>query len=419
MPGRGSTIHETSIHISPKQDLAFLVYSSGTTGKPKGVELTHHNMTSNILQFQEGEGGWLTWDGSRSCPGIPDAPIGKSDGEAGDKVLACLPFFHIYGLNVLIHHPLYTGVTVLVMARFDIETFCRLIEEQRVTFSYIVPPMVTLLCKHPCVDKYELGSLRMTHSGAAPLSKEMVSALFRRTGIRVKQGYGLSETSPVIFQQRWQDWDKGIGSNGSMVPNVEVRFCSIPINPDEENMPGTELKRGETGELYVRGPNVFKGYHNNVEATRACLDNEGWFRTGDVGYIDLKGDLYITDRVKELIKYKGFQVAPAELEGYLADHELIDDVAVVGVESQDLGTEVPRAYIVRKGGLQAVQNGDAETIVSWINARVANHKKLRGGIKFVESVPKSVSGKILRRLLKEDAKKESLEGKEGHLTSKL
>lgn len=397
--------------IAPKDDLAFLVYSSGTTGRPKGVMLTHHNMTANVQQIQGSE-GWLTWDGSKSVPGIPDAPKGT-----GDKILACLPFFHIYGLNCLVHNPLYTGVQCVVLARFEIEKWCRLVQEHKITFSYIVPPMVLLLCKHPAVMKYDLSSLRMTNSGAAPLTREVVEAAFRRKGLRVKQGYGLSETSPTIFTMRWEDWDKVVGSTGWMVPNLLAKFCPVP-GAEGESDGSKELPRGETGELYVKGPNVFKGYHNNPTATAECLQ-DGWFRTGDVGFMDQEGNLTITDRVKELIKYKGFQVPPAELEGYLADHDLVDDVAVVGVESIELGTEVPRAYIVRKGGRTAVQKGDDEKIIQWMNRKVANHKKLRGGIRFVDSIPKSVSGKILRRVLKEEAKKEFKELEEKKLKAKL
>lgn len=384
--------------IAPKDDLAFLVYSSGTTGRPKGVRLTHHNLTSNLQQVQSAE-KYITWDGSSTPPGIPGAPKGQ-----GDKVLACLPFFHIYGLNVLIHFPVYTGVQTLVLQRFELEKFCQVVQDHQITFSYIVPPIVLLLCKHPIVDKYNLKSLRMTNSGAAPLTKDLVENLYKRLGLRVKQGYGLSETSPTIFMQRWVDWQTAVGTTGWLVPNVLAKFCQVPA-PGEESDGSKELARGETGELYVKGPNIFAGYHNNAAATAECLE-DGWFRTGDVGFMDKEGNLTITDRVKELIKYKGFQVPPAELEGYLAGHDNVDDVCVVGVESQELGTEVPRAYVVPKGGLKAVKESDAQEIINWLNGRVANHKKLRGGLKFVESVPKSVSGKILRRLLKDQAKKE-------------
>ncbi|EXJ79122.1 hypothetical protein A1O3_08623 [Capronia epimyces CBS 606.96] len=406
------TVRWKSPKIDPKTDLAFLVYSSGTTGRPKGVKLTHHNMTSNMEQIHATE-GWLTWNGSKSVPGIPDAPKGK-----GDKVLASLPFFHIYGLNLLVLSPIFSGVHHLVLARFELEKWCRLVQDQQVTFSYIVPPIVLLLCKAPVVGKYDLSSLRMTNSGAAPLTRDLVETLYKRKGVRVKQGYGLSETSPTIFIQRWEDWLDSVGSTGWMVPNLEAKFCAVP-GPGQESDGNKEVPRGQVGELYVRGPNVFVGYHNNQAATVECLDQDGWFRTGDVGFMDDKGNLTITDRVKELIKYKGFQVPPAELEGYLANHELVDDVAVVGVDSAELGTEVPRAYVVRKGGLQAVKPKDAQEIITWLNGKVANHKKLRGGLKFVDAVPKSVSGKILRRVLKESAQKEFKAEEQAKLKAKL
>jgi 4-coumarate--CoA ligase len=390
--------------ISPKKDLAFLVYSSGTTGTPKGVRLCHYNLTSNVLQLNAGEYGNLTWDGSGTTPGIP---LPKK-GSGGDKILACLPFFHIYGLTATILLPTYSGVKIVVLPQFEIENFCRLIQDHGITYIYVVPPMCLLLSKHPCVEKYDLSSIRMTNSGAAPLTKELVEAMHRRTGIKVKQAYGLSETSPSCVTQPWGDWDKSIGSIGKLCPNMQAKFCAMPGDGEEYDPTGKakELPVGATGELYLRGPNIFLGYHQKPEETKACLDEEGWFRTGDVGHIDGNGDIYITDRVKELIKYKGFQVAPAELEGYLIEHEMVDDVAVVGVESEELGTEVPRAYVVRKGGLAAVREEDGEQIVQWLNGRVANHKKLRGGVRFVAAVPKSASGKILRRILKEEARRE-------------
>ena len=158
------------------------------------------------------------------------------------------------------------------------------------------------MCKHPAVAKYDLSSLRMTNSGAAPLTRELVEACFKRTGVRVKQGYGLSETSPTIFQQRWVDWDTKIGSTGRMVPNCVAKLCAVPGSEGVDEANPKEVGPGETGELYVKGPNIFKGYHNNVNATRECLDAEGWFRTGDVGFIDKDGDLTITDRVKGMFR---------------------------------------------------------------------------------------------------------------------
>ena len=209
-----------------------------------------------------------------------------------------------------------------------------------------------------------------------------------------------------------------IGTIGRLQPNMQAKFCEVGAE-DSPEQPARELKAGETGELYMKGPNVFLGYWKNEAATEESL-KDGWFRTGDVGHVDEDGDFYITDRVKELIKYKGFQVPPAELEGYLVENELVDDVVVVGVESERMGTEIPRAYIVRKGGMGAVKEGDGGLIVKWLNGRVANHKKLRGGVKFVEEVPKSPSGKLLRRLLKERARREwAEEEKKMDLKAKL
>lgn len=393
-----------SLNIDPKNDLAFLVYSSGTTGRPKGVMLTHHNIVSNILQIEACEAGKLSHDGSVTTPNIPDAPR-----PAGDTVLSTLPFFHIYGLTSLVMTPLHNGIRTIILPKFSIERFCELIQEHRVTFIYIVPPMAILLAKHPCVDHYDLSSVRITNSGAAPLTRETQEAVFARCGIRIKQGYGLSETSPTTHEQRFEDWNIKIGTIGRLQPNMQARFCEVGAEDNVDGTPPKELKAGETGELYMKGPNIFKGYWRNESATRECLSPDGWFRTGDVGYVDEDGDFFITDRVKELIKYKGFQVAPAELEGYLLHNDLVDDVVVVGVNSELLGTEVPRAYVVRRGGLGAVEKGDEQRIIGWLDGKVIGYKKLRGGVKFVESVPKSASGKLLRRMIKERAKKEFAE----------
>ena len=352
----------------PENDLAFLVYSSGTTGHPKGVMLTHRNIVANVLQTYAGEPN-LTYK---------------------DNFLAFLPFFHIYGLTCILHHALYRGMKCVVMPKFSIEDWCKVVQEQRITFAYVVPPVVLLLSKHPCVDQYDLSSLRMLSSGAAPLTKEIVEACYNRIKIGVKQGYGLSETSPTTHMQSWDDWQKHIGSVGKMGPNQTAKFMS----PEEKEVPV-----GEVGELWIKGPNIFKGYLNNPEGTRNALTDDRYFKTGDVGYLDKEGNFYITDRVKELIKYKGFQVPPAELEGLLASHENVDDVAVIGIYREDLASEVPLAYVVPKKGVQAGPQLEKQ-IVDWLAAKVANHKRLRGGVQFTDVIPKSASGKILRRMLK-------------------
>ncbi|KAE8380697.1 hypothetical protein BDV26DRAFT_256830 [Aspergillus bertholletiae] len=377
--------------INPDKDLSFLVYSSGTTGIPKGVMLSHRNIIANSLQLAAGEAGHLTWNGG-------------ADGK-GDRVLAFLPFFHIYGLTCLVHQTLYQGYRLVVMQKFDIEKWCAHVQNYRITFSYVVPPVVLLLSKHPIVEKYDLSTLRMMNSGAAPLTRELVEAVYARIKCGIKQGYGLSETSPTTHTQPWEEWRTSIGSVGKLLPNMEAKYMTMPEDESEPR----EVSAGEVGELYMKGPNIFQGYHNNPAATTDSL-TDGWFRTGDVGYQDKDGNFYITDRVKELIKYKGFQVAPAELEGILVDHEAIDDVAVIGIESEAHGTEVPLAYVVRSAksnasGVSAEQ--EAANIIKWLDGKVAYHKRLRGGVRFVDAIPKSVSGKILRRVLKKQAKDEA------------
>ncbi len=238
------------------------------------------------------------------------------------------------------------------------------------------------------------------NSGAAPLTQELVEAVHKRLKVPVKQGYGLSETSPTTHTQPWDDWNKTIGSVGRLFPNMSAKHMS----PE-----GTEVPAGEVGELWMKGPNIFKGYHNNPEGTKNALTEDGYFKTGDVGYQDKDGNFYITDRVKELIKYKGFQVPPAELEGLLLSHPKINDVAVVGVYSEDQATEVPRAYIVPAPGVEGGRKTE-EDIVAWLRAKVANHKRLRGGVRFVDEIPKSASGKILRRVLKIRAQEEAEKG---------
>ena len=265
------------------------------------------------------------------------------------------------------------------MPKFDLADFCRIIQDLKITFIYLVPPIVLLLSKHPLVSKYDLSSVRMMNSGAAPLTHELVHAVHDRLGIPVKQGYGLSETSPTTHTQPWEDWDKTIGSVGTLLPYQTAKYMS----PEEKEMPV-----GEVGELWIKGPNVFKGYLNNPEGTAHALTADGYFKTGDVGYQDKNGNFYITDRVKELIKYselpplpsifyqanqstpEGFQVPPAELEGLLVSHPKIDDVAVIGLYDKEQATEVPRAYVVPKGGLGRDEK-DAKEIVEWLNVKVA------------------------------------------------
>ena len=223
----------------PAKELAFLAYSSGTTGLPKGVMLTHRNLVSNLLM------------------GLAATSV---TGE--DRLLAFLPFYHIYGLSGLVHQSLYRGLTSIVMEKFDLEQFCKLVQQHKITFSYVVPPVVLGLSKHPVVDKYDLSSLRMMTSAAAPLTKELVDAAYKRLRIPVTQAFGLSETSPSTHVQPLELWQSTVGSVGRLLSNQTAKYVSI----DE-----TEVPVGEVGELWVKGPNVFAGYWKNEKATANAL----------------------------------------------------------------------------------------------------------------------------------------------------
>jgi 4-coumarate--CoA ligase len=291
--------------------------------------------------------------------------------------------------------PLHRGVTTYILQGFNLPQFCKVIEQEAITVAYIVPPVALALAKVPVVDEFNLKSLRFMHSSAAPTPKEVIIAVRDRLGVPVKQGYGLSEAAPGVCSQRSEAWDKPIGASGRLVPNMLARFMSED---------GDEVPPGSEGEICLKGPNIFKGYYNNPIATAESFDSEGWYHTGDIGKVDEHGNIYITDRLKDLIKYNGFQVAPAQLEDMLLGHAAVADVAVIGVYSDERATELTRAYVVAAAGY----TGDeqlGERLQKWLNERVAPHKKLRGGVRFVEAIPKSNAGKILRRVLVEQAKR--------------
>ena len=350
------------VAVDVDQQIVVLPYSSGTTGFPKGVMLNHRNLVANLVQCED-----------------------ALEVEDGEVVLAVLPFFHIYGMQVLMNFFLSKGSTIVTVPRFDLEQSLSLIQEHKITRLFAVPPIVLALAKHPLVENFDLSSLKQVFSGAAPLGAELAQEASDRIACEVVQVYGMTEMSPVSHVTRMGGFKPG--TCGVTVANTECRIVDVE-NGDDQDV-------GGVGELWVRGPQVMEGYLNNPEATAETIDEDGWLHTGDVGFIDEDGHLTIVDRVKELIKFKGFQVAPAELEALLLTHPAIADAAVIGVPDDEAG-ERPRAFIVLKPG----QEASPADITEFTAEHVATYKVVHD-IVFTEEIPKSASGKILRRMLRD------------------
>jgi acyl-CoA synthetase (AMP-forming)/AMP-acid ligase II len=328
-------------------DVALLLYSSGTTGTPKGVMLTHRHVAANVAQQRA-----------------------TMPTREGDVVLAVAPFFHALGLNVLLAGSLAAGATIVTLARFEVEPFLAAIQEHGVTQTVVVPPILIALAKHPAVDRYDLSSLRWIGCGAAPAGPELEEAVAQRLGCVVGQGYGMTEATACIALPDVEHPENIVrGSVGRLLPGTEARVVD--------------------GELWIRGPQVMSGYLGRRQATSATIDEDGWLHTGDLVRFDDDGNLFIVDRLKELIKYKGFQVAPAELEAVLLTHPQVQDVAVVRGEDPEAG-EIPVAYVVGEV--------DGGPLMAWLSERVAPHKRVRR-VELIDAIPKSPSGKILRRVL--------------------
>lgn len=374
----GSTAPEPQVDIDPDEDVAALPYSSGTTGAPKGVMLTHTSIATNLEQLQ------------------PFVPLLQ-----GEPILAVLPFFHIYGLTALMNGPLRRGATVVVLPRFDLDQFLAAIEKHRIAGLYVAPPIVLALAKHPAVSRYDLSSLRYIVSAAAPLDAELARACSDRLGLPpVRQAYGMTELSPGTHVVPLSEENPPDGTVGKLIPGTEMRIVRL-TDPGRDEEPGAE------GEILIRGPQVMKGYLGRPDATAAMIDEDGWVHTGDVGRVDDQGWLYVVDRVKELIKYKGYQVAPAELEALLLGHEHLADAAVIGVRDET-GNEIPKAFLVRSPAPEAA-GLSTEDVLAYVAERVAPYKKVRRA-EFVDAVPRAASGKILRRELRDRERESVREG---------
>ena len=367
-PGAGPTLADLMGEPLEEQaavgveDVVALPYSSGTTGLSKGVMLTHRNLVANLVQT------------------AAILPIAE-----GETVLSFLPFFHIYGMQVLMNGALFQGGQVVTMPRFDLEQFLELCQQHGVKRAFVAPPIVLALAKHPAVDDYDLTALTQVFSGAAPLGAELALEAGKRLGCEVVQGYGMTELSPVSHATPAGGFKPG--TIGVLAPSTECRI----VDSDS----GEDLGLNEDGEIWVRGPQVMPGYLNNPEATAETIDSDGWLHTGDVGHIDEDGHFTIVDRLKELIKYKGFQVPPAELEALLVTHPAVADAAVIGIPDDEAG-ELPKAFVALKPGATA----GAEDIQSFVAGQVAHYKQIRL-LEFVDEIPKSASGKILRRMLRD------------------
>ncbi|RPB11486.1 acetyl-CoA synthetase-like protein [Morchella conica CCBAS932] len=360
---------------------AAINYSSGTTGVPKGVEITHRNFVANAQQNvhvrNQSQKPYVTphW-------------------------LCAIPMYHAYGQTYYATIAPVRKITTWILPKFDFHTFLSCVEQFKITNISGVPPIMVALAKHPEVAKYNLSSVVNLGCGAAPLSREISRAVEGRVSrgrglkenINLKQGWGMTEATCSVMGFHPDDRDED-GSIGEVFPNCEGKIMDAETGTQE-------LSVGEKGEIWVRGPNVMKGYYKNSKATRETITEDGWLKTGDIGYYNERKKWFIVDRKKELIKVKGNQVAPAELEGLLLENPGIADAAVIGIAYAE--DERPRAYIVLKPGASLIP----DDVKKWVSERASRHKWLTGGVVIVKDVPRNPSGKILKKVLRERAKTE-------------
>ncbi len=355
----------TAVPIDPSEDVAALPYSSGTTGFPKGVMLTHRNLVAMLRQLEA------------------TAPFATDD-----TMICVVPMYHLYGLHVVANQGLSRGATIVTLPRYDLGQFLEALEKYEVTIAPLVPPLVLALARAQQIEHHDLSRLRLIHCGAATLDNQIAEACSARLSCQIRYGYGLTEVSPLSHASLANQLKHKPGSVGYCLPNTECKIIDFTS--------GAELGPDEQGEICVRGPQVMKGYLGNPAATAEMIDAEGWLRTGDVGYCDDSGRLFVIDRIKELIKTNGRQVAPAELEAILLTHVAIAEAAVIPAADEQAG-EVPKAFVVLRDGASA----DAvDEIMEFVASRVAPYKRIRS-VEFVREIPKSPAGKVLRRVLVE------------------
>ncbi|OJD10979.1 hypothetical protein ACJ73_09643 [Blastomyces percursus] len=360
--------------------VATINYSSGTTGLPKGVCVSHRNLIANVLQ-------------STTIRGV----LQKYSAESGppQRWIGFLPLYHVYGQMYTIIVAAKMQVPVYVMKKFVYEDFLRVIQDHKITQLHVAPPIMVMLSKRPETAKYDLSSVKLITCGAAPLSRKLQNEVSEKLEVIVQQGWGMTEVTSAAMHVPGGMTDD-TGSVGVLDPNCECKLL------DDD---GNEVADGEPGEIYIRSPNVTMGYWKNEEATRETMLPDGWLRTGDIAIA--RGDwFWIVDRKKELIKVNALQVAPAELEAALLEHDDIADAAVVGMTLDD--EEFPRAYVVLKENAKQMNSPITPAqIQEWLKSRVSKHKWLTGGVVFVDEVPKSPSGKILRKVMREWAKRDA------------
>ncbi|XP_074115744.1 putative 4-coumarate--CoA ligase 1 [Cotesia typhae] len=368
---KGKTLPQVQVKSRNPHDLAVLPYSSGTTGLPKGVMLSHHNLISNIIMT----------DSSCDFIQVPD--------DFQDVIPTVLPLFHIYGMNGLMLPRMCTGAKLITLPSFTPDTYINVLSKNKCTLIFSVPPIVLFFGVHPAVKAEYFKNVRAIFSGAAPLAGSDVGRVYEKFNLipdqlRILQGYGLTESSPVSFLEMS---NTKFSSIGHPVNKCKVRLVDSITGKDV-------VTPGQTGEIWIKGPHVMKGYFKNEKATEETLQ-DGWLKTGDIAYCDEDFAFFITDRLKELIKVKGFQVPPAELEAVLRTHPAVTDAAVVGVADPRSG-EVPKAFVVLKPN----QSASTEDIQNFVKGKVSEYKELRGGVSFMKEIPRNASGKILRMHLK-------------------